>query len=134
VSLRTELIAHTSSFLPIDWLLLWLSKQPQWSGSTSSLFLSVYSYHTGGARFLHVKTHPVDDSTSPTVNIGEDDDILAGRKLSYLPSIAQSYTMWYMGHYLSVSRSEEKDTFRESVESLEIRSVYFYTSTCGNLK
>ena len=57
---------------------------------------------------------------SPAVEIfGDDSDDDEGRTLSYLPSFTRTYTVWFKGHYVRVTRSQAQDGFYSRKELLQ---------------
>ncbi|GJE98557.1 P-loop containing nucleoside triphosphate hydrolase protein [Phanerochaete sordida] len=85
------------------WLLFWLSKQPTWSR----------------ARCINVSTRSF-GVNSPVVVLPGDENEAAGRKICYLPSFARTYTLWYQGRYVNVTRSEVTEGAYHTKETLEI--------------
>lgn len=93
------------------WLLYWLSKQPTWSR----------------ARFINISTRTF-GLASPAVFFAGDDDQTPGRKICYLPSFSRTYSLWYRGHYVSVTRCEVSEGAYHTKESLVI-SVFARSNT-----
>ncbi|KAI0686404.1 P-loop containing nucleoside triphosphate hydrolase protein [Cytidiella melzeri] len=85
-----------------SWALYWLSKHPSWDK----------------ARIIDVSTRSY-GLNSPAVAIyGDEVDEQEGRTLSYLPSFARTYTLWFKGHYVRVTRSQAQDGFYNHKEVL----------------
>ncbi|KAF7798694.1 hypothetical protein EIP86_009918 [Pleurotus ostreatoroseus] len=78
---------HDDSY---NWILFWLSKHPKWRE----------------ARIIDVSTRSF-GLNSPAISVGDDET--KGRKMCYLPSFSRTYTLWYRGHYLSVTRTQIQD-------------------------
>ena len=77
----------------------------------------------GQARFVNISTRSF-GLNSPAVAItGDEDDEANGRKLCYLPSFARTYSLWYRGHYLSVTRSQVHEGIYNTKEVLQIELV-----------
>ena len=49
------------------------------------------------------------ESDSPAINVDGDEDSEEGRSLSYLPSFSKTYTVWFKGHYIRVTRSHVQE-------------------------
>ena len=49
------------------------------------------------------------ESDSPAINVDGDEDSEEGRSLSYLPSFSKTYTVWFKGHYIRVTRSQVQE-------------------------
>lgn len=107
--------------------MFWLSKQPQWRMHHPSR-AAIYStdiFTTGQARIIDVSTRDF-GLNSPAVAItgdDDDDDHSDGRKLCYLPSFSRTYSIWYKGHYISVTRSQSQDGIYRMKEVLQIEYV-----------
>ena len=81
--------------------------------------------HIGQARFVNISTRSF-GLNSPAVAItGDDDDEADGRKLCYLPSFARTYSLWYKGHFLSVTRSQVSEGIYNTKEVLQIELVLY---------
>lgn len=78
----------------------------------------------GKARIIDISTRSF-GLTSPAIAIyGEDpDDNIEGRTLSYLPSFARTYTLWFKGHYVRVTRSQAQEGFYSHKEVLQLEYV-----------
>ncbi|KAJ7625467.1 BCS1 N terminal-domain-containing protein [Roridomyces roridus] len=92
-----------------NWIMLFLSKQPAWSK----------------AREVEVSTRSFGLNSSAIMVPGEEDDkelsLLASRKLAYLPSPSMSYSMWYRGRYMTVTRVQtQTGYYRQKQETLQI--------------
>lgn len=75
------------------------------------------------ARMIDVSTRTF-GLNSPAVSvIGDDDeDTDPSRKLCYLPSVSRTYSLWYKGHYLSVTRTESQEgIYGNTRECLQIK-------------
>ena len=49
------------------------------------------------------------ESDSPAISVDGDEDSEEGRSLSYLPSFSKTYTVWFKGHYIRVTRSQVQE-------------------------
>jgi len=92
-----------------DWMMVWLSKQPSWAR----------------AREVEISTRSFGLNTSAIMVPGEEDDnnlsLLASRKLAYLPSASLSYSMWYHGRYMSITRVQaQTGYYGQKEETLQI--------------
>ena len=54
------------------------------------------------------------------------DDITKGRRISFLPSLDTSYTLWYKYRYVSVTRNQTTDSPWHKTNNLHIRYVGDY--------
>ncbi|KAI0091538.1 P-loop containing nucleoside triphosphate hydrolase protein [Irpex rosettiformis] len=75
--------------LSYTWALYWLSQQPTWNK----------------ARIIDITTRSF-GLNSPAISVYGDEESEEGRKLSYLPSFSKTYTVWFKGHYVRVTRSQ----------------------------
>ena len=78
----------------IGWMMLWLSKKPEWTG----------------ARELSINTHSFGVGAIATLAEGETDDDPEHR-IRFSPSYSRSASLWYRGHYIRLSRSRVADGF-----------------------
>src|ERR1700722_18129291 len=97
-----------------DWMMFWLSKHSTWSRT----------------RDFEVTTRQWGLSQTFSLVPGEDDDdhddVNNKRKLTYLPSVSISSSIWYKGHWMSVSREQVRDkVWYRTEERLKIRLVIF---------
>ncbi|OSD04832.1 P-loop containing nucleoside triphosphate hydrolase protein [Trametes coccinea BRFM310] len=76
----------------VDWLMFWLSKH--------SIFRT--------ARTLDVSTRSFGKNTAMAGEQSSEDDT-DGRKISFLPSLSTTYTLWYRYRYVSITRDEVVD-------------------------
>ncbi|KAI9062490.1 P-loop containing nucleoside triphosphate hydrolase protein [Trametes sanguinea] len=76
----------------VDWLMFWLSKH--------SIFRT--------ARTLDVSTRSFGKNTAIAGEQSNDDDT-DGRKISFLPSLSTTYSLWYRYRYVSITRDEVMD-------------------------
>ncbi|KAH9946492.1 P-loop containing nucleoside triphosphate hydrolase protein [Amylocystis lapponica] len=83
-----------------DWILHWLSKNPKWSQ----------------ARKIEVSTRAF-GLASPAVSFGDDEDY--SKKLTFLPSLAETYHLWYKKHWMSVSRTQYQASAWSTREKLQ---------------
>lgn len=82
----------------------------------------------GKARFINVSTRTF-GVNSPVVIIPGDENEIVGRKISYLPSFSRTYSLWYKGHYINVTRSEVNEGAYHTKETLEIRCAGTFVTT-----
>lgn len=68
---------------------------------------------------------------SPAVSISGDDasELKGSRRLCYLPSLSETYTIWHKGHYMNVTRSQTQSGYYRTKEVLQIRFVTFVLYT-----
>ncbi|CAL1714276.1 unnamed protein product [Somion occarium] len=90
--------------LSFNWIMFWLSKHPKW----------------GKARTLEVSTRSFGLS-SAAVTVDGEGDCDSNRKLSYLPSVSESYSLWHKHRYMTVIREKSQDGFYRTVETLQIK-------------
>jgi chaperone BCS1 len=74
--------------LHIGWMMLWLSKRPEWADA-KELLVSTHSFGVGDLPSL--------------VEAGEDGD--SQNKIRFLPTHDRTASLWYQGHYVRLSRS-----------------------------
>ncbi|KAI0642224.1 P-loop containing nucleoside triphosphate hydrolase protein [Trametes meyenii] len=74
----------------VDWLMFWLSKH--------SIFRT--------ARTLDVSTRTFGKGSIEESNSSDDSD---GRKISFLPSLSTTYTLWYKFRYVTITRDQVTD-------------------------
>ncbi|THU97685.1 P-loop containing nucleoside triphosphate hydrolase protein [Dendrothele bispora CBS 962.96] len=95
------LTAHFSQEdYPYDWLMHWLSKQPNW-GRSREFEITTRS----------VSRHGLTDTTSGDLDDEESDDgqLVHGRrkrKVAFMPSVDTTHTIYYRGHWLRITRSK----------------------------
>lgn len=94
--------------------MVWLSKQPSWAK----------------ARNVEITTHSYGVNASAIELIGPnmpglDDDNNVSRKLTYLPSLSTTYTLWYKRRYMTITRTEKEQTaWGRGSKTLHIRYAY----------
>ncbi|KAI0664269.1 P-loop containing nucleoside triphosphate hydrolase protein [Cubamyces menziesii] len=76
----------------VDWLMFWLSKH--------TIFRT--------ARTLDVSTRSFGRNAAVAGDAGNEDDT-EGRKISFLPSLSTTYTLWYKYRYVTITRDEVPD-------------------------
>ncbi|KAI0940966.1 hypothetical protein AcV7_003195 [Taiwanofungus camphoratus] len=93
----------TASFddddISYNWILFWLSKNPSWSK----------------ARRVEISTRNFGLITAAVSVFGRNmGDQAESHEMKYLPSLEETYSIWYQCHYLKVSRSQvhTQDSFR----------------------
>ena len=72
----------------IDWLMLWLSKRPEWTRA-KELSISTHSFGVGDIAAL----------------VEGEEDGNSQNKIRFLPSHDRTASLWYRGHYIRLSRS-----------------------------
>ena len=79
-----------------------------WSGTESARNIEVSAY------FFGLDSVPVDD-------LGENED--RDNLVAFLPSLSRTYSLWYKGCYMTVSRNQVEDgsSWRRMREVLEVR-------------
>ncbi|KDQ61524.1 hypothetical protein JAAARDRAFT_123262 [Jaapia argillacea MUCL 33604] len=91
-----------------NWVMLWLSKHPAWTK----------------ARDVEISTRSFNLTTSAVVVPGDEDDkgeSGSGRRLAYLPSLTSSYSLWYKGRRMTVSRAKNNTGYYgRAEETLQI--------------
>ncbi|KAJ8077739.1 hypothetical protein PM082_002172 [Marasmius tenuissimus] len=76
-----------------QWIMVWLSTQPSWA-KIRQVEVKTYSYGT--------------DNTAIGLDDEEDEDATNSRRMFYIPSPSKTYTLWYKGRYLTITRSQEQ--------------------------
>ena len=107
-------IALTTSRLT-DWVMVWLSKQPSWSQT----------------RNVQISTRNFNLQSNAVLIEGEDEDPLSAvvkndRKLTYLPSVSSTFSMWYKRRWIRVTRNIRDGYYGRREESLELWFVSFF--------
>ena len=111
---RVSEIALTTSRLA-DWVMVWLSKQPSWSQT----------------RNVQISTRNFNLQSNAVLIEGEDEDPLSAvvkndRKLTYLPSVSSTFSMWYKRRWIRVTRNIRDGYYGRREESLELWFVTFF--------
>lgn len=95
------LTAHFSQEdYPYDWLMHWLSKQPAW-GRSREFEITTRSTGRGG---LSQTAGDIEDE-----DVDDDGPMVHGRrkrKVSFMPSIDTTHTIYYRGHWLRITRTK----------------------------
>ncbi|THU79347.1 P-loop containing nucleoside triphosphate hydrolase protein [Dendrothele bispora CBS 962.96] len=92
-----------------EWMMVWLSKQPAWA-KTRDVEISTETYGTNNAAVLLE-----DDDDTGLARF----DYKTTRKLTYIPSPSKTYTLWYRGRYMSITRTKEREVrYRETENTL----------------
>ncbi|KAF9466279.1 P-loop containing nucleoside triphosphate hydrolase protein [Collybia nuda] len=108
------LTAHFSEEdYPYDWLMLWLSRRPEWQRSrefettTRTSGIGSDNSNSFGEEDLW------DDGTTPnTVVTADDDDDIPGKvttRVVFQPTFDTTHTIYYKGHWLRVRRGRKTD-------------------------
>ncbi|KIK01466.1 hypothetical protein K443DRAFT_564872 [Laccaria amethystina LaAM-08-1] len=92
-----------------DWVMVWLSKQPSWSQT----------------RNVQISTRNFNLQSNAILIEGEDEDPMAAvvkndRKLTYLPSVSSTFSMWYKRRWVRVTRNIRDGYYGRREESLEL--------------
>ncbi|KAG7089762.1 hypothetical protein E1B28_011416 [Marasmius oreades] len=78
-----------------DWMMLWLAKQPSWKNKRDVEI----STHTYGANMTSIQLNGEDNATA---------FYKSSRKLTYLPSLSTTYSLWYRGRYMTITRTQQQ--------------------------
>ncbi|KAF7770299.1 hypothetical protein Agabi119p4_6273 [Agaricus bisporus var. burnettii] len=94
------LTAHFSQEdYPYDWIMHWLSKQPAW-GRSREFDITTRTLTRGG----------IIQNTSGDLEEGDEDEALVHgkkkRKVTFIPSIDTTHTIYYRGHWLRITRTK----------------------------
>ncbi|KAF8066756.1 hypothetical protein FPV67DRAFT_1768131 [Lyophyllum atratum] len=78
------------------WILIWLSKQPSWNKTRD---MQITTRELGG--------------NSPAVELGGEEGranefYKSSRKISYLPSVSMTYSLWYNRRWMTITRIQEQ--------------------------
>ncbi|KAK7686175.1 hypothetical protein QCA50_010395 [Cerrena zonata] len=87
-----------------NWIMYWLSKHPKW----------------GRARTVEVSTRSF-GLNSPAVTVEGDEASDANRRLAYLPSFSETYSLWYKRRYMCVTRTKVQESYYRTSETLQIK-------------
>ncbi|KAK7446314.1 hypothetical protein VKT23_014520 [Stygiomarasmius scandens] len=94
-----------------EWMMVWLSKQPAWS-KTRDVEISTENYGANSAAVILE-----DDDESGLSKFDEK----TTRKLTYMPSPSKTYTLWYKGRYMTITRTREKEgRYRDFENTLHV--------------
>ncbi|KAF5386920.1 hypothetical protein D9615_001920 [Tricholomella constricta] len=116
------LTAHFSEEdYPYDWLMLWLSRRPEWQRSrefettTRSSGIGTDSANSFGEEDF-------DDATVPTVASDDDDDVpgKVTTRVVFQPTFDTTHTIYYRGHWLRVRRGRKTDGSGTEVLSISV--------------
>jgi hypothetical protein len=132
-------------------MMVWLSKQPSWGKRTSSflprvhqillsviirtLILTSVINRLGNARDVAISTESY-GNTSTAVLVDKEDEsesriYKSSKKLTYYPSLSKTYSMWYKGRYMTITRTQENTGWYGHKErTLHIR-YDFHSSLLG---
>jgi mitochondrial chaperone BCS1 len=115
---------HTAFFLtasfsdedmPYEWLMLWLSRRPEWQRSRE--FETTTRTTTVGLSARTVGGTEIDDEFEQD---DPDDELVPGKqklKVVFQPTFDSTHTIFYRGHWLRIRRTRRND----NVEVLTIR-------------
>ncbi|KAK7024774.1 mitochondrial chaperone BCS1 [Favolaschia claudopus] len=95
-----------------DWMMVWLVNHSAWS-KVRQVEISTNDFGLG----------PDDDTTRAVLVPGEDNTLapVNSRKLAYLPAPSHTFSMWYHGRYVEITRVQERTgRRRRREENLEI--------------
>ncbi|KAF8892220.1 P-loop containing nucleoside triphosphate hydrolase protein [Infundibulicybe gibba] len=87
-----------------DWMMVWLSKQPSWAN----------------VREVQVSTQTFGLNSTAVLVPGEEDALNGGRRIAYFPSVSTTYSLWYKGHWMNVSRMRTTGAYHRQGETLRI--------------
>jgi mitochondrial chaperone BCS1 len=110
------LTAHFSEEdYPYDWLMLWLSRRPEWQRSRE--------FETTTRSSSHGFNRTGDNSFGDD---DENDDDVPGKvktRVVFQPTANTSHTIYYKGHWLRVRRGRKQDPYGGSCEVLSVSVV-----------
>lgn len=76
---------------------------------------------TGTARTLDVSTRSF-GRNSGEIESGNESEESDGRKISFLPSLLTTYTLWYKFHYVTITRDQVTDgPWNSPRQTLQVR-------------
>ncbi|KZP26468.1 P-loop containing nucleoside triphosphate hydrolase protein [Athelia psychrophila] len=105
------LTAHFSEEdFPYDWLMLWLSRQPEWQRSRE--FETTTRTTTPGFNSTRTADNSFgDEDDLDDVKANEDDDVPGKVKtrVVFQPTFDTTHTIYYRGHWLRVRRGRKQD-------------------------
>lgn len=91
--------------------MVWLSKQPTWA-KARNVEVTTHSYGVNANAI---------DLAGPDASAFESDDETT-RKLTYLPSLSATYSMWFKRHYMTITRNQtEQKGWGRITNTLHIR-------------
>lgn len=128
------LTAHFSEEdVPYDWLILWLSRRPEWQRSREFETTTRASGPGGASSNQHYSEEDRDwdqwETTINQVNYGFDDtevddgEARPKTRIVFQPTYDTTHTIFYRGHWLRVRRGKKQES---GCEMLSIR-YYFFT-------
>ena len=103
---------------PYDWLMLWLSRQPEWQRSRE--FETTTRATTPGLSGTRVADNSFGDDEE------EVDEEVPGKvktRVVFQPTFDTTHTIYYKGHWLRVRRGRKTDG--SNCEVLSIRFVFY---------
>ena len=105
---------------PYDWLMLWLSRQPEWQRSRE--FETTTRTTTPG--FSSSRT--ADNSFGDDDDEGDDEEVPGKVKtrVVFQPTFDTTHTIYYKGHWLRVRRGRKSDGSNCEVLSIRYRSAH----------
>lgn len=114
------LTAHFSEEdYPYDWLMLWLSKRPEWQRSRE--FETTTRTVSPGMMTGSAGDNSFGDEELEDVEPSQGDDLTPGMaktRVLFQPTFDSTHTIYYRGHWLRVRRSRNKDS---DMEVLSVR-------------
>ncbi|RDB24217.1 putative mitochondrial chaperone BCS1-B [Hypsizygus marmoreus] len=105
------LTAHFSEEdYPYDWLMLWLSRRPEWQRSRE-FETTTRTSGIGADTANSFGEEDFDDDTGPIAAVDGDDDIpgKVTTRVVFQPTFDTTHTIYYRGHWLRVRRGRKTD-------------------------
>jgi chaperone BCS1 len=120
------LTAHFSEEdYPYDWLMLWLSRRPEWQRSRE-FETTTRSSGIGADCTDSFGDEDLDDGAGNTATVGDDD--VPGKvttRVVFQPTFDTTHTIYYRGHWLRVRRSRKTDGSGTEILSIRYIRVIF---------
>jgi mitochondrial chaperone BCS1 len=102
------LTAHFSEEdYPYDWLMLWLSRRPEWQRSRE------FETTTRTAARSPNPNSSIPDNSFGDEDEGGDDDGRVRTRVVFQPTFDTTHTIYYRGHWLRVRRSRSQSSYNE---------------------
>ncbi|PCH35982.1 nucleoside triphosphate hydrolase protein [Wolfiporia cocos MD-104 SS10] len=108
------LTAHFSEEdYPYDWLMLWLSRRPEWQRSREFETTTRTTSHGWGSG-------AADNSFGDDDDDGEDSPGKVKTRVVFQPTANTTHTIYYKGHWLRVKRSRKNDRSESEMLSISV--------------
>lgn len=118
----------SSSYAFLEWMMVWLSKQPAWSMYFSALVekIAEQASYLGKARHVQISTNSL--AKNVAIQLDDEDEaserFKSSRRLAYLPSLSTTYTLWYKRRRITITRVQSQTGYYGSKEqTLYVRCV-----------